>query len=96
VPKYPRKPGSSVRVDVEQWVLDNPFGHCPACGSVGIEEFRTPGDPDARFHCSDETCMDTRGHLTIWGARKPEGIRIIEIEKNWSWNVAHFQGQNIS
>lgn len=36
--EYPRAIGSDVVVTEKQWNQTAPFGHCPACGSIGIED----------------------------------------------------------
>ena len=91
--EYPRKPGSDVLVDEAQYVVDNPIGHCPACGSIGIEEIAHPGDLDMMFWCSDPTCKDMRGHRTTWGSPKPDEYRKKELTQAWSWNAEHFPDQ---
>ena len=95
---YAREPGSNVVVHEKDWAQNVPFGYCPACGSIGIEELSIPGDTDACFFCSDETCktiMGTRGPArTKWNQEKP--VDVLEKEKDgWTWNNEHFVGQDI-
>ncbi len=96
--QYPRKSGSDVVVNEEDWNQDNQFGHCPACGSIGIEELRISGDPDIFFYCSDVTCKTVMGNRgparTRWYRSKPE--EALKKERDgWSWNEEHFPGQDM-
>ena len=92
---YPRQPGSATRIDETNWVENPPFGHCPACGSIGIEELAIVGDPVITFYCSDPTCKDMRGRRTLWAIPKPDRFREREILEQWSWNKEHFPDQNL-
>ena len=97
--KYPRKPGSNVTVHEKNWNQAAAFGHCPACGSFGIEEYHCTGDKVILFFCSDETCQTIMGKRsparTRWNQDKPQDI--IEKEAGgWTWNNDHFRDQNES
>lgn len=92
--KYPRQPGSQTAVDENDWNQDAPFGRCPACGSLGIEEIAIPGDAEIAFYCSDMTCRDPQGRRTSWGTIKT--TELLEAEgRGDSWNTLHFPGQEL-
>lgn len=97
---FPRLPGSNTIVHENDWNQshDVPLGHCPACGSIGIEELSVPGDKDICFYCSDETCQTIMGTRTPartkWNRDKPLEMQQKEME-GWSWNAEHFPGQEM-
>ncbi len=94
MPNYPRVPGSDQRVSEDDWAMDAPFGHCPACGSLAMEDIQVPGDPEINFYCSDTKCRDPRGRRTMWGCTK--SAEILELEaRGGSWNGLKFPGQNL-
>ena len=94
---YPREVGSEKVVHENAWEQSAPFGYCPACGSIGIEELHIAGDEDICFVCSDETCqtvMGTRSPArTKWNQTKPQELSDME-EAGRSWNEEHFPGQD--
>ena len=84
---YPRVPGSKNPVLESQWNAQAPYGHCPACGSPGIEYHEEKGlesdlheDGNIPFTCSDKKCRTkrsskvTRAKHTIWYEHKPENL----------------------
>lgn len=103
--RYPRSPGSEDIVEPSSLVEDHPFGHCPACGSVGMEDGPSFESDIMFFGCSDFDCKtyyyETRptsdgGHITgkggqrtKWTEVKTSEIRAME-EKLESWNITHF------
>ncbi len=96
---FPRKPGSESIVNETDWNQSVSYGHCPACGSIAMEEIPLPGDEDVTFFCSDQTCKTIMGNRsparTKWtDAKDPE---IIEKESNedYSWNEHHFPNVQI-
>jgi len=96
--KYPREIGSNKIVHESEWSHGGPFGYCPACGSIGIEELSIPGDEDSCFYCSDLSCKTIIGKRlparTKWNQTKPR--EMIEKEmKGWSWNKEYFPGQDL-
>lgn len=97
--QYPRKPNSDTIVHEKDWGQGSPFGHCPACGSIGIEEIHISGDPVICFYCSDITCKTIMGSRsparTKWNIDKPNEV-LIKEKRGWSWNEEHFPGQNMS
>ena len=101
---YPRNQGETKSVGVDQWVEAAPFGHCPACGSIGIEFGPCFECETMDFFCSDPECntyvyeeMPTtdgkivgRGSVvTAWVEPKPPEIRAMEANMQ-SWNSTHF------
>ena len=95
---YPRIPESDKVVHENDWYQEAPFGYCPACGSIGIEELHIAGDEDICFYCSDTTCKTIMGKRpparTKWNQTKPQSVLEKEI-RGWSWNQEHFPGQNL-
>lgn len=91
---YPRKPGSDVRIGEEKWNQNAAFGHCPACGSIGMEEIPIPGDGEISFYCSDTTCRDLKGRRTLWADSKTEQLLAQENEGK-SWNSINFPEQEL-
>jgi hypothetical protein len=93
---YPREPGSDKIVHEDEWNQKIPYGYCPACGSIGIEELAIPGDEDGCFYCSDVTCKTIMGKRsparTKWNRTKPQEYVEKELD-GWSWNDEHFPGQ---
>jgi len=95
---YPRRRGSSLAVNETEWNKESPFGHCPACGSVGIEEGPSSECEVALFRCSDESCFtlifvegrEFRKIATAWSERKPDWQRAKETEGQTSWSWEHF------
>ncbi len=96
---YPRTPGLERIVHEEEWNPEAPFGNCPACGSIGIEELYIPGDKDITFYCSDGTCKTIMGERfparTKWYQTKPQEILDKELRESYSWNNDHFPGQKL-
>lgn len=91
---YPRTPGSDIRVEKKNWNQNAPFGHCPACGSLAMEDIPIPGDLYINFYCSDITCRNFRGRRTMWGLEKTSELLELE-ESGGSWNEKNFPGQNL-
>jgi hypothetical protein len=93
---YPRTAGSETVVHEKDWYQEAPFGFCPACGSLGIEELHITGDPEIAFYCSDLSCQTIMGRRrparTKWHCEKPAEIIRREVNGDWSWNQAHFPG----
>lgn len=79
---YARDPGSKGYILESQWNPKAPYGHCPACGSPGIEcrekkeraslETALPEEGIVLFSCSDKTCRTKRtprirrAKRTVW------------------------------
>ena len=97
--EYPRNVGEIKFVLESEWEQKAPYGHCPACGSIGIEELAIPGDPDGAFYCPDNYCKTIMGKRdparTKWNSMKPADIIDKEL-KCWSWNQEYFPGQELS
>ncbi len=95
---YPRKPGSSSVVTEKEWNQDAPFGHCPACGSIGMEEIPIPGDPEITFFCPDPKCLTVMGSRdparTKWFTKKSRDL-LDKESKGLFWNKEHFPDQDI-
>ena len=91
---YPREPQTATRVAEEEWVQGAPFGCCPACGSVGIEETLMSDEPEIWFFCPDEHCRDKRGRRTVWMQRKSADLLEKELA-DWSWNAEHYPGTKL-
>lgn len=91
---YPRTPGSAMAVDEKDWNQASPFGCCPACGSMAMEDIQIPGDKDINFYCSDTLCRDLRGRRTMWGEKKTEEVLKWESEGK-GWNKMKFPDQDI-
>lgn len=93
---YPREFNSEKIVHENDWNQEAPFGQCPACGSMGIEELHIAGDEDICFVCSDEKCLTIMGNRrparTKWNCPKPQEI-LDKEETGWSWNAVHFPGR---
>ncbi|MFA6406739.1 MAG: hypothetical protein WCW34_04450 [Patescibacteria group bacterium] len=97
--KYPRAVGSDTIVTEKQWNQSAPFGYCPACGRIGIEELNIPGDPDICFYCPDEGCKTIQNGRsqparTKWNSEKTEELLEREAQGE-TWNVMHFPCQSI-
>ncbi len=102
---YPREPGDQDAVLCKDWVDAPPFGYCPACGSVGMEEAPCEDSGYAIFLCSDPTCLTTHlevpnppgtsaegvnhTYRTQWAHIKPPEWRRKE-KAGISWNLEHF------
>ncbi|KKW48085.1 MAG: hypothetical protein UY99_C0014G0015 [Parcubacteria group bacterium GW2011_GWA1_59_11] len=91
---YPREPQTAKRVAEADWAQSAPFGCCPACGSVGIEETIMSDEQEMCFFCPDEHCRDPRGRRTVWGQAKPVGILEREAA-GWRWNAEHYPGTKL-
>jgi len=91
--EYPREPGSPGIVQEEKWNREAPFGHCPACGSLGIEEVPGIDCEGSYFRCSDESCRSNivvehgrRETDTTWYENKtPEHREQERAGTSWNW-----------
>jgi hypothetical protein len=92
---YPRKVGSSRVVYATQLCTEAPFGHCPACGSLGVEHLIESCDPDINFFCPDKHCRVILGNSapirTIWCSAKTEQLLTLELQGS-SWNEHNYPG----
>ena len=92
--KFPREVGSETMVNEKEWNQNASYGHCPACGSIAMEEMPLRGDKDVTFFCSDITCKTIMGQRcptrTKWTDSKDSGIIQRELNENYSWNDDHF------
>ena len=92
--RYPRQIDSKEAVNGNDWNQNAPFGHCPACGSIGIEELHTSGGETIYFYCSDPMCKTIRDGMvpmqTKWNVAKPEKMQKRERKSGWSWNQEHW------
>jgi len=104
--RYPRTPGSLEIAEPSALVEDAPFGHCPACGSVGMEDGPSFESDTMFFRCSDFECRtyyyETRPTLDENQPLKGKGSEsttwteiktpeIRELEgRLLSWNYTHF------
>jgi hypothetical protein len=102
---YAREPGENKVVHLREWNHDAPFGHCPACGSLGMEDAPCRESEEILFQCSDMSCLtcdsegveDTSGlvagvnrtYPTSWSDKKPRDLRQQESQ-GISWNTSHF------
>jgi len=90
---YPRSPQSGKVVHEKDWNQGAPFGHCPACGSLGIEELHSSRNEPICFFCSDKNCQTIMGERsparTRWNQGKPPDILKKEAE-GWTWNDEYF------
>jgi len=98
--KYPREVGSNKVVHENDWNQNALFGHCPACGSIGVEELHCPGDEDICFYCSDPTCKTIQDGRNIpmqtkWTTDKPDEMQKRERKSGWSWNQEHWPNQTL-
>ena len=103
---YPRTPGLLEIVEPSALVENAPFGHCPACGSVGMEDGPSFESDTMWFRCSDFECriyyyesrptLDPARPLIGKGSQTTTWteIKTPEIramEEEWeSWNSTHF------
>lgn len=97
---FPRTPKSKTVVHQADWSTEVPYGHCPACGSTGMEELPSPGAPYASFFCSDESCLTVmrtgeKPVRTKWEFQKPREVLLREGRSGSFWNPEHFPGQEI-
>jgi|GEM_PF-5054648 len=82
------------------WSNHVEFGHCPACGEVGIEEQPSPKREFALFRCLDPRCTSyipvptekggTMVASTRWCEKKPRIWRRSEMTRGSSWNYTKF------
>jgi len=61
---YPRQPGEKKAVPREKWERNAPFGHCPACGSKGMEDVPCREADYIIFNCSDRDCLTVHLDMT--------------------------------
>jgi hypothetical protein len=92
--QYPRVPGSNTQVLERDWLQEAPFGRCPACGSLAMEDLPNPREEIVNFYCSDITCRDDRGRRTMWGTAKSQALKDLERDGG-SWNLQKFPGQRV-
>lgn len=79
---YPRDPGSSAVAYESDWNRKAPFGICPACGSVSVEDSSDSSPDVAFFQCSDRKCFSV-----ISGMDEKTGeIFLTQIRTKWYEN----------
>lgn len=104
--EYPRIPGSTEIAEPSALVEDAPFGHCPACSSVGIEDGPSSESDTMLFGCSDFNCrvffyetmptQDEGKPLRGKGSERTgwserKPSEVRTLEENMqSWNTLHF------
>ena len=102
---YSRILGSPDIAEPSAWA-ESPFGHCPACGSVGMEDGPSFESDTMWFRCSDFECrtyyyetrptLDENNPLRGKGSERTRWTEtktpeIRELEaKLESWNTTHF------
>ena len=103
---YPREVGSPDIAEPSALLEEAPFGHCPACGSVGMEDGPSFESDTMWFSCSDFECRtyyyETRPTLDPARPLRGKGSQrttwteaktpeIKAMEENLqSWNLTHF------